>query len=196
MEKIRRICEADFPNVSRLFDLRKSVEELKWLYRNPDNPQEYNAFVAIDHNNNLIGVQAFISSVYSLNDTELVGIFPMTWKVADGYRGMAGLLLAQECFKQGDFSLSIGGSEFSLRLYPFLKINHISNARIYFRLFSNKSLYVWLRNQSIYNIFGSITLLFFSKLSCLRNKVFLSKEVRLIPYDGQNFIVKDTAIIK
>ena len=37
--KIRRICESDFPEVSRLFDIRKGIEELKWLYRDPENPE-------------------------------------------------------------------------------------------------------------------------------------------------------------
>ena len=53
-EIIRSITKEDFEEVSALHDFDNDVDELKWLYRDTDDKNTYNGFVAVNTNNEIL----------------------------------------------------------------------------------------------------------------------------------------------
>ena len=64
-EIIRKLEVADIEKVASLYNYRKTVEELKWLFTDPDDINNFNAFVAINEQDKLIGVIGYSLSVYT-----------------------------------------------------------------------------------------------------------------------------------
>ena len=97
---IRPLKKEDLPQISALYNARKTVEELEWLYKNLENPSVFNAFVAEDENHAIIGVDAFILSTYVFNETKHLGVTPITWMLKPDYKGMAGISLFKKVLEQ------------------------------------------------------------------------------------------------
>jgi len=116
-EIIRRIEEKDFKAVSALYNGRKSVEELIWLFTNPEDSNSYNAFVAEDKENEIIGVCGYVQSTYFDNKINKSGVIPISWKISSDYKGMAGVLLFKKIISLGDFGITIAGSDTAQNLY-------------------------------------------------------------------------------
>lgn len=135
-EKIRVIQDDDFASVAKLFDNTKSVEELKWLFTNPENLSSYNAFVAIDNKDQIIGVIGYVVSYYIQDQLKIKGVFPMSWKIKSGYKGFAGVLLMKKALEMGDFAFTTGGTRTALTLFPIFKFKHINNGYKYYKVFN------------------------------------------------------------
>jgi len=133
-ESIRKIKETDFQEVSTLFNNRKSIAELKWLYTDPDNTSAYNAYVAVNDEGRIVGIDAYILSYYKKADTELLGVTPITWMVTQNYKGMAGISLFKKVSQIGEFGIEIGGSEIAQTLYPLFKYKKSSNIGVYYKI--------------------------------------------------------------
>ncbi len=80
-EKMRELTDKDFLKISAIFDFGKSVDELKWLFSNPNKPNSYNALVALNEKGRLIGVIGYIISDYFDENKKVSGVIPMSWKV-------------------------------------------------------------------------------------------------------------------
>lgn len=185
-EIIRRIEDKDFKEVSALYNNRKSVEELKWLFTDPENTDIYNAFVAIKDQNIVIGAIGFSSSIYTQGKIELVGTIFMSWIVASDYKGFAGISLLKKTSELGDFAIAIAGSKKGQSFYPMLKYKYISNSDIYYKILNIKDYYNTIKNKKLSKKLGLIGLLlpsFF--LSSSKKNIY--KDVNLIPYKN-NFI--------
>ena len=79
--EIRNMINEDIPKISELFDNKKSTSELKWLFTNVEDTGKYNALVAIDDKEDLIGVIGYVVSEYKSENSVIEGIFPMSWKI-------------------------------------------------------------------------------------------------------------------
>lgn len=109
-ETIRRLETADLENVSKLYDDRKSLEELKWLFHDFEKPDNYNGFVAVDENNRIIGVIGYCLSEYHQKNEKISGVVPMSWKLAADYKGFAGVQLFKKAIFPDFINLDKKGS--------------------------------------------------------------------------------------
>jgi hypothetical protein len=134
LETIRRIKDQDFEQVSALYNGRKTVQELKWLYSDPEDPGNYNAFVAVDKNNKIIGEIAYSLSVYVYDDQKIKGVIPFNWKIEEGYKGMAGILLFKKVLSLTKFSFAIGGTDEALSLFPLFKMKETLRIHQFYKI--------------------------------------------------------------
>lgn len=131
---IRTLQEHDFEALEPLYDHRKSIKELKWVFKNPDSPQTYNGFVAVDENDLLFGVIGYMRSEYYLNGTTIDCITPFNWKLSTQYKGMAGVVLFKKVLALSDMIISVGGSDVAKTLYPLFKFKSLANNAIYYKV--------------------------------------------------------------
>ncbi len=185
-EVIRKIEENDFEAVSALYNGRKSIEELKWLFTNPDDSTIYNAFVAVN-NNKVIGAIGYSSSIYKQEKIELFGVIFMSWIVASDYKGFAGISLLKKASGIGDFAIAISGSNLGQSFYPMLKYKYISNSDIYFKILNSKGLYNSFKRKTLIKTAGMIGLLLPTYFNN-PNKKTLQKDIEFIPYNGNNYV--------
>ncbi len=186
-EIIRRIEERDFEAVSAIYDGRKSVEELKWLFTDPDDSTIYNAFVALKGQDEIIGVIGYLTSIYIQNKTEVKGVIPISWKIKSNYKGIAGITLFKEVFKKSDFGITIEGSKSAQNLYSIFKFKYFSNIDVYYKILNIPEFY---NSLNLKNFFKKTGLFLFLLPSFFRktNKESLYKDVEFINYDGNNFL--------
>lgn len=135
-ELIKIIEEKDFAKVPGLFDNTKSVQELKWLFSDSEDPEKYNALVVIDENDQLIGIIGYVTSIYREKEKFIKGVFPMSWKIKEGHKGFAGVLLMKKALEMGDFAFTTGGTKTALSLFPIFKFKQISKGYKYYRIFN------------------------------------------------------------
>ena len=128
--KIRRTEKSDLALIADLYQGRKNVEELDWVFKNPTKEDEYNSFVAINEKNEIIGVIGYTRDSYIYRDRKFTGILPFNWLVSDKYRGIIGIKLLQEVYKSGDFGFGLHGSESSFPLYKLVKLLYVSDFHI------------------------------------------------------------------
>lgn len=186
-ELIRRIKEEDFQGVSNLYDGRKSIEELKWLYTDPNNSDIFNAFVAVNEKNVIIGEIAFSLSNYIQDTKEVYGVIPMNWKISREYKGMAGILLLKKVLSLGDFGITIGGSKTAQNLYPLFKFKYLSNIDEYYKILNLTQLFKSYKRKSLIKTIGMISYLIPSYYKNPSHKS-LYLDIELIDYDGNNFV--------
>jgi len=183
---IRRIKNGDFNDVSNLFEIKKSVEELKWLFTNPDDPNKFNAFVAID-NNKIIGVIGYILSTYTEGNRKMQGVTPISWKLDSTYKGIAGVSLFKKVSALRDVGIAIGGTDIAQTLYPMFKYRSIVHSENYYKILNIFDYYKVLNRKTLLKkigMFGYLLPSSFRKISVkLRHK-----NINLIPYDYSNFI--------
>ena len=183
-DKIRRIEEKDFQSVSELFDHKKSIEELKWLFTNPDNHLVYNAFVSVDANNIITGVIGFISSVYSDSNITSIGVIPMSWQLKKDYKGIAGVLLFKKILQKGDFAIAIEGSKIAQDLYKLFKYRFLSRSYTYVKILDLKNYFKYTKGLKLITRLGLIGVCFLNYLKNPIRKSHKDVEVNLSTYDG------------
>ena len=184
--KIRRLIKEDFPQVSKLFDSRKTIEELEWLYYNLEDPSIFNAYVAVDDQNTIIGVDAFILSSYSYNNNQIIGVTPITWMVKSDYKGMAGISLFKKVLEHSNLSIIIGGSQTSLDLYPLFKYRAISKISMYYKILNLTAYYKSLKDKSVKKRIKMLLYLLPSRFKYAA-KSNLTKDIEFIAYARNNY---------
>jgi len=187
-EIIRRIEENDFEAVSNLFNGRKSVEELKWLYSDPNNSGIYNAFVAVNQKGEIIGEIAYMLSVYTQGGQIIKGAIPFNWKIIDKYKGMAGILLFKKVLNLGDFSFTIGGTEAALNLFPLFKLNKRLEIEQFYKVLKPFTFLKTLQRKSPFKTYGMFGYLLPSYFRSTTKKN-LYNDIEFIRYSGENYSV-------
>lgn len=184
-DKIRKIIEKDFSEVSGLFNQRKSVEELKWLFRDPQNPEQYNAFVALDSSGRIVGCIGYVISKYKQNEKELNGVIPMSWKILSYYKGMAGVFLMKKVLEIGDFVFTVGGTKIAHTLFPIFKLEFLKGGYKYFKIFNISKFYISLEDNLLTKILKTILLMpaYFKKLESKN----IYKDLKLTAYNPDTF---------
>ena len=121
--KIRRSTEQDITGIVRLYDNRKSNDELEWLLLESRNPCILRSFVAINSNNEVCGHIGYIVYNYRINKEFITGMHPLNWIVSPSVSGPVGLLLLKEVIKigNGDFTFMIGGSQLTRKISPLIR---------------------------------------------------------------------------
>ncbi|WKK66830.1 hypothetical protein [Lutimonas zeaxanthinifaciens] len=139
-ELIRRIEESDFEHAAPLFKVpyKKSIEELKWLFKDPNDKNEYNGFVCIS-NEELVGVIGYIDVSYTDGTVDFKGVIPMSWQLKENYKGFAGILLFKKVLALGDFCIAIAGSSTAKQMYPMFKYRYLFNIYEYYKVLDLKS---------------------------------------------------------
>lgn len=187
-EKIRRIEDGDFQAVSALYNGRKSVEELQWLFTNPDDQSIYNAFVAIDKENQVIGVIGYVLSDYNHGGNKRIkGVIPISWKLLPDYKGMAGVMLFKKILALGKFGLTIAGSETAQDLYKLFKFKYVSDIDHYYKILNAPNALKSLHRKSIVKTLGMFGFLLPSYFKKSKTRL-LNGNIKLIPYDGVHYM--------
>lgn len=190
-EIIRRIEEKDFQEVSALYKNRKSIEELKWLYINPENPNIYNAFVAVNSQNKIIGEIAYSLSIYEQGEKKINGVIPINWKVIPNYKGMAGVLLFKKILSLGDFGIAISGSDTAINLYPLFNLKYHSRISHFYKILDIISLLKHYKRKNFIKTYGMIGELLPSYIRPHQKRI--SNNVEFIPYNGSNYSEENKA---
>ena len=186
-DTLRRVTSTDLGKISELYKFSKSVEELVWLFTDPEIPDKFNAFVAIDKKKKIIGVIGYVLSNYVQGEKIIQGVIPISWKISSDYQGFAGILLFKKVLEYGDFALAIQGSKIARKLYPIFKYKYVSKSDVYYKILNFPGFYNSIKNRNLFKRLAIMVLLLPSGFTSLRRKSTY-EEVRLIPYDGQNFV--------
>lgn len=186
-ELIRRIEDRDFKAVSALYNGRKTVKELKWLYTDPDDRRKYNAFVAENERHEVIGAIAYSLSTYIQGDRKIKGVIPMNWKILEDYKGMAGILLFKKILSFGDFTFVISGSETALNLYSLFKLNKALEIVQFYKILNLYALLKSYKRKNFIKTYGVIGYLLPSYYKN-SNKKTLYQDIEFIQYDGKDYL--------
>jgi len=185
-EKIRRLKEEDFLAVSELFNHSKSIEELKWLFTNPNNHDQFNAFVTLKDDEKIIGVIGCILSDYRHDEINVQGVAPMSWRISSDYKGFAGIKLLKKALEQGDFGIAIGGTKIARELYSLFKFSNLMRRYKLFKIYSLRKFFSSLDDPFFIKII-KICVLLPGYINRINNKT-VYKNVELIEYDKNNFV--------
>jgi len=185
METIRRLKGDDFEAISALYNGRKNIEELKWLLTDPDDPNHYNAFVAEKDDKSIVGVIGYSLSIYTQNRKSSKGVIPMNWKIADDYKGMAGVLLFKKVLSLGEFGIAISGSKTAQDLYSLFKYRFKGNISQYYKILDLFTMIKHYKRKNVIKTYGMIAKI---SLSFLKNNYssIIVQNVRLSPYDSKS----------
>jgi hypothetical protein len=185
-EKIRQIAEEDFPEVSGLFNHNKSIEELKWLFRDPNNPGNYNAFVALDKSGRLVGIIGYVISIYKQNEKEIKGVIPMSWKILSDYKGFAGVMLMKKVLEKGDFGFTTGGTDKAHSLFPLFKLDYLKSGTKYFKIFNIWNFFNSIEGNFVKRLLKTVLLLpAYFKIIKKKN---IYEDLKLVEYDPDMFV--------
>ena len=132
--EIRNITEDDLDLIVDLYKASKTKDELRWVYSDPENRSNMNAYVAFDDSKQLVGVVGYVLSEYCWHGNKYKGVISMTWMVTPKYRGLLGIQLLKKALIQGDFSFTLQGSEEAQKLYKAFNLNFIGYTYTYFKL--------------------------------------------------------------
>ena len=182
---IRELVEEDLYEISKLYDFRKSEPELKWLFSDPYKSENFNAFVSINDDNEITGVIGYAKATYSWNDSSNVGVIPMSWKIKDSYKGMAGVLLFKKVMSLGDFNMAVEGSEMAQNLYSLFKLKQVSKADVYYKVFNLVDYYKSLKEKGFLEKVKLLGVLFSTRFINAKKKP-VHYEVKLTPYSPGN----------
>ena len=143
--KIRETKLKDIPQICSIYDNKDEII-LKWILLNLKNTNELCSFVAVNQNNTVIGHVGFTQNKYRLNNTELIGVHPIEWRIDRKVKGSLGIMLLKKVTCLGDFNIIIGGTKDAQLLYPLFGFKKSGNAKVYSKiinyplfLFSRKS---------------------------------------------------------
>lgn len=184
-ERIRPICRDDIPKLSQLYQGRKSVEELDWLFEVPGNGDRYNGFVVEDSSDHIIGTIGFAVSEYKQNNQIVRGTIPFSWKIKKDYKGFAGVQLMNHIFAEGDFAIAISGSRTAYKLYRLFHLEHHSNVNTYFCLLDPIEFFLSLKKSRAKSLALTAVLLPSYFARCRRTS---EDSITLEPYNGNNFV--------
>lgn len=143
---IRQATPSDIPAIEALYGGRKVGPELSWLFTNPEHPSELNAFVAVESVDTIVGVVGYVKSSYTFQGRIFDGVTPMSWKIADGYKGFAGVQLLKKVYALGGFGIAIGGSKAARDMYPIYKLQYQDEIYAYIKVFRPVRHFLSLRN--------------------------------------------------
>ena len=163
------------------------------MFTDPDDINNFNAFVAINEQDKLIGVIGYSLSVYTDGYHDISGVIPMSWKIADDYKGFAGIQLFKKVLALGEFGMAIGGSETAKKLYPLFKYEFLSNSIEYYKLLHLANALLSLKRRTPFKTVGMVGYLLPTYFKSTNTKP-LTKEIKLVPYNGDDF--KDEPIYK
>ena len=184
-EKIRQLQETDLTEVSELYNYRKSVDELKWLFSDPDNSENYNAFVAVN-DGNIVGVVGYSENTYLNKNCNFVGSIFMSWKVKDGYKGFAGISLLKKVSDRGEFAIAIAGSQLGQSFYSMFKYKFLDSAPVYYKVIKPLKYLKSLKRSSNLKTFGMVAYLLPSYLKYpKKNNSYNS--ISFEKYNGLNY---------
>ncbi len=187
--EIRKIEKKDFQEISSLFEGQEwnSEENLLWLFRDPSNVTNFNAFVAYEKDDTLVGVIAYFLSKYSEKGKEIIAVIPMSWMLRKGYKGMAGVMLFKRASELGDISIAPGGEEHSIKLYPMFNYKYVTKAYHFYKVLKPLKYFGILKRSSFIKKVGMFLYLAPSYLK--RSSSHTSQvAVQFTPYNEQNFI--------
>ncbi len=184
--EVRKIKVEDFQEVSSLFDGQEgnSARELMWLFRNHSDSSSYNAYIAIDKKNTIIGVIAYILTTYISSNGEIHALNPMSWMLKSGYKGLAGILLFKTVSEHKDIAITIGGADVSKKLYPMFNYKSINYVDSYYKILKPLQYYKVLKRKNFIKKIGMFSFLLPSYLK----KIQKSNKIKLTPYNGLNFV--------
>ena len=185
---IRDLVETDLHEISKLYDFRKSELELKWLFSDPYKSGSFNAFVSINDDNELTGVIGYAKAMYNWNDNSNVGVIPMSWKIKDSYKGMAGVLLFKKVMTLGEFCMTIEGSETAQNLYSLFKLKYVSKGDVYYKVLNLVNYYKSLKGKSYAEKVKLLGVLLSTRFINAKKKS-LSLEVKWTAYSSGNYSV-------
>ncbi len=197
-EKIRLIKTSDLIQLQNLYNERKTVSELNWLLQDPDDSNKLNGYVAVNEDEVIVGMIGFTSSNYRCADKELAGVVPMSWKIKDGYKGMAGITLFKKVFQHGDFTMTIEGSDLAQSIYPMFGLTNIGYSHTCMKLLKPLDYFLSLKNKPFYKRAGNLAIMSKSfvkkpsKLTGLLNvyKVDIDHVNKDIPYLQRDYLEK------
>lgn len=185
-EKIRRIEENDFISISEMYNGRKSVEELQWLFTNPEDKTIYNAYVAENNKGQIIGVIGYVSSTYIQDDKVVNGIIPMSWKISPDYKGMAGVLLFKKVIGLNDFTFAISGTTNALDLYTLFKLKKTLKINQFYKIINIVDVLKSYKRKSFVKTVGVIGHLLPSYIHTPKKKK-LYQDLEFIKYNESNY---------
>lgn len=183
-ETIRLLEEKDFDSISKLYNGRKTISELKWLFKDPEDPTRYNGFVALNNENKIIGTIGYALSNYTDGVKTLSGVIPMSWKIAEDYKGLAGVQLFKKVLSLGTFGLAISGSEKAQQLYPLFKYKFVSNIKEYYKILDLSDSFLSIKKKSFFKKIGFFVVLipsYFKKNDKTQYSITFTR------YSGTNF---------
>ncbi len=154
-EKIRLVERDDIQKIVSLYKGEKTYEELNWLLRDPYDLSKYSAYVAVNNDDEVVGVIGFFISHYAFGDKKIVGAMPMSWKIADGYKGISGVNLLNKVLSQGQFSMTVQGSDIAQKLYYAFNLKVIGAARVYIKVFYPRSYFISMKERGLYSRLGN-----------------------------------------
>ena len=188
-DKIRRITNEDFKEVSELFkwDKDNSIEELKWLFSDPSNSNTYNAFVAINSSNIIIGVIGYILSSYYQGERDVTAVLPISWMLHSDYKGIAGVSLFRKVSEFGNIGIIMGGSHTAQKLFPLFKYKSLGYTDVFYKILNIPNYYIILKRKSFLKKLGMFCYLLPSYFQSTSKKL-IYKDIYLIPYDYKNFV--------
>jgi len=186
-ETIRRLETADLESVSKLYDDRKSLKELKWLFHDFENPDNYNGFVAVDENNRIMGVIGYCLSEYNQKNEKITGVVPMSWKLAADYKGFAGVQLFKKAISLGRFSFAIDGTDIAQKLYPMFKYHFLLDNTIFYKILNLKNACLSLKKKSKIKTYGFIGYLLPTYLKKVP-KHHPELDIKLLLYTGEDYM--------
>lgn len=206
--EIREISHSDLPGIHDLYkeiyskDTRKvkPLTELKWLFADPDEENKLLGFVAYDENSKLIGVIGYVISKYCINNRIVTGVIPRSWMVSPAYRGMLGFQLLLKVIKLADFAFTIQGSAMAQSSYKAVRLNHIFDAHVYFKVFNPMKFFLSSEKKSFKEMIRG--LYYFSLKPCVSKgkKLSLAENSNVIPSPGSNHddfsVIEDSNRIK
>ncbi len=163
-EKIRLVSASDLFQLQNLYKKRKCVSELNWLLQDPDDPDKFNGYVAENKDGRIVGMIGFISSIYKYGDKEIEGVIPMSWKIEDGYKGLAGIQLFKKVLQHGEFNLTIEGSDTAQSMYSMFGLTNIGCSHTCMKLIKPLKYFVSLENKTLYKRLGNLTIMLQSYL--------------------------------
>lgn len=180
-ETIRAIEPQDLPEVAKLWSPPPSVDTLKWLWADPDNPDQLHAFVAIN-NDQIIGVIAYTVASYTYAGQVIKGIFPFSWKVDPHHKGFAGIALMRKVLYSDVFSFAIGGTEYSKKFFDLFKFNQVTERFKFYKVFNPIDFYRSMQGSRKRRILKTCALL----PSCFkpRPKKTINNDIALINHVG------------
>ena len=85
---------------------------------------------------------------------DISGVIPMSWKIADDYKGFAGIQLFKKVLSIGEFGMAIAGSETAKKLYPLFKYEFLSNSIEYYKLLHPKNALLLLKRRTPFKTVG------------------------------------------
>ncbi len=133
-ETIRAIEPKDLHKVATLWSPPAKTDTLKWLWTDPENHDRLNAFVAINNDDQIIGVIAYTIATYTYGGKAIKGLFPFSWKVDASHKGFAGIALMKKVLTCSEFTMAIGGTDFSTKLYPLFKFKQVTERYKFYKV--------------------------------------------------------------